>query len=224
VLLFAAVTLMLARAQTLPCAEAGSRPNKNTKPDVDLTPLDKTVKSAPMATFEGAVDSALETAQAELSRYLKDQNLPVLWQPTPAFIREHLLADVAAEDEETGWSKKLLNNHEILVRETKPEEVGHNDVGIDAAYQVKLRVNVGSRELASIRQEDERYRDQLRHQIAQGRQLWLGKVLLGVIALLAAVSGYIRLEDATKGYYTGLLRLALVGIACAVGVGIWLTC
>jgi len=40
--------------------------------------------------------------------------------------------------------------------------------------------------------------------------------------LLLAVAGYLRLEDATKGYYTRLLRLAAVAFVALVGAGLWM--
>ena len=81
---------------------------------------------------------------------------------------------------------------------------------------------MNTQQLAEIRRVDQPYRETLRHAMVQQRQLWLGKMLLGVVVLLAAISGYIRLEDATKGFYTGLLRLGMVGVLCAVGAGLWL--
>jgi hypothetical protein len=63
---------------------------------------------------------------------------------------------------------------------------------------------------------------QNREYVAQNRMLVLGKVLAGLVALLAAVAGYFRLEDATKGYYTAWLRLAALSFVAAVGAGLWL--
>lgn len=50
---------------------------------------------------------------------------------------------------------------------------------------------------------------------AQGRMLWLGKLLAAFVGLLGAVAGYFRLEDLTKGYYTSWLRLGAGGLAGA---------
>ena len=36
-------------------------------------------------------------------------------------------------------------------------------------------------------------------------------------------TGYLRLEEATHGYYTRLLRLAAVGVVVLAGVGLWLS-
>jgi hypothetical protein len=69
------------------------------------------------------------------------------------------------------------------------------------------------------------YRDVLRQDrqyVAKNRMFLLGKVLAGLVALLAAVAGYFRLEDATKGYYTAWLRLAALSFVAAVGAGLWL--
>jgi hypothetical protein len=63
--------------------------------------------------------------------------------------------------------------------------------------------------------------DLLRHvrlEDARQRQLYLFKPMLAVLVVLLTVAGYYRLEDATKGYYTLLLRLsagAAVALAAA---------
>jgi hypothetical protein len=51
------------------------------------------------------------------------------------------------------------------------------------------------------------------------RHLLLARVLAGLVALALVTAGYLRLEDATRGYATKLLRLAAaVLLALAVGV------
>jgi hypothetical protein len=44
--------------------------------------------------------------------------------------------------------------------------------------------------------------------------------LLGAVALLSVVGGYLRLEEATKGYYTRLLRIAAVGVLVVIVAGL----
>ena len=46
--------------------------------------------------------------------------------------------------------------------------------------------------------------------------------LAALVALLAVGAGYFRLEELTRGYYTGVLRLLLLGSAGAIGAGLWL--
>lgn len=50
------------------------------------------------------------------------------------------------------------------------------------------------------------------------RQRVAGLGLGGVVVLLLVVVGYLRLEDATKGYYTTWLRLAAASVLGLVGV------
>ena len=53
-------------------------------------------------------------------------------------------------------------------------------------------------------------------QLVEQRMASLGGALAFVLICLAAVSGYIRADEATKGYYTNRLR-----ILAAAGVGGW---
>ena len=46
-------------------------------------------------------------------------------------------------------------------------------------------------------------------------------MLGGVVCLLLVVGGYLRLEEATKGYYTRLLRLTAIAVLIGVGVGLY---
>jgi hypothetical protein len=61
---------------------------------------------------------------------------------------------------------------------------------------------------------------QARQEHMTSRQLLLARVLGGVVCLLIVVGGYLRLEEATKGYYTRLLRLAAITLLIGVSVGL----
>jgi hypothetical protein len=56
----------------------------------------------------------------------------------------------------------------------------------------------------------------------ESRHLILARILGGLVAMLLVLGGYLRLEEATRGYYTSLLRLSAVGVLTAVGAGLWL--
>ncbi len=60
----------------------------------------------------------------------------------------------------------------------------------------------------------------VRLQEAAERDWLFTKGLLGALALLGAVAGYFRLDERTKGYYTGWLRVGVVAFLTAAGVGI----
>ncbi len=81
--------------------------------------------------------------------------------------------------------------------------------------EVRLRVEVNEDNVRDILRQDRGIR-------AEHRMLTLGKILGSLVALCIAVAGYFRLEEATKGYYTGWLRLGAVGFVSAVGFGLWL--
>jgi hypothetical protein len=76
------------------------------------------------------------------------------------------------------------------------------DLGL--AEQVTVRVEMSP--------EDQR--DILR----RGRMLFLVKILSAIVLILGAIAVYIRMDELSKGYYTGWLRLATAGVvAGAVG-------
>jgi hypothetical protein len=90
-----------------------------------------------------------------------------------------------------------------------------NEIKSDKKYAVTLKVGVDADKFAAIfnHQRDERSRD---------RMMGLGRMLAIVVAFLATVSGYLRVEEATKGYYTTWLRVGAIGFVGAVGAGMWL--
>jgi hypothetical protein len=87
--------------------------------------------------------------------------------------------------------------------------------GVGPMEQIQLKVEITPHDYRQMVKMD-------REERAEGRMMFLGKVLAGLVALLVAVGGYFRLEEATKGYYTTWLRLGVVGLISTVGVGLWL--
>jgi hypothetical protein len=61
---------------------------------------------------------------------------------------------------------------------------------------------------------------QARQERMTSRHLLLARVLGGVVCLLIVMGGYLRLEEATKGYYTRLLRLTAIALLISIGVGL----
>jgi len=81
-------------------------------------------------------------------------------------------------------------------------------------HRVTLRVEVGEADLQKMLQQDQQER-------VHRRQLWTGKGLLVVVALLAALALFFRLEEATRGYYSGPLKAGLVLALGGVAAGTW---
>jgi hypothetical protein len=74
-----------------------------------------------------------------------------------------------------------------------------------------------------LRPNNVRDLDRLARQgVMQERQSVLVRVLIGLVVLLTLVTGYFRLEEATRGFYTGLLRVAVVGILTLTAFGLWI--
>jgi hypothetical protein len=59
-----------------------------------------------------------------------------------------------------------------------------------------------------------------RQGVMQERQGFLVRVLIALVVLLTVTAGYFRLEEATRGFYTGLLRVVAVGILTLVVLGL----
>ena len=76
-----------------------------------------------------------------------------------------------------------------------------------ASYRVRLNDNY-LREVARF----------ARHQQMGDRHLIAARVLAGLVALLLVVTGYLRLEEATRGYATTMLRAAAVAVLLVVVV------
>ena len=81
-------------------------------------------------------------------------------------------------------------------------------------YVAKLRLDVSPEQRAIF---TESYQRQLVHR----RMVLLGGALGFVLICLGAISGYIRADEVTKGYYTNRLRLLAAGGVGAAGVVIY---
>jgi hypothetical protein len=150
-------------------------------------------------TEELAVKEALGRAVAEVNDYLVRQNPRLRWRATEDFLRDSGL---------------------VMGRQVE----GVVKIVDEPELQVRLAVEVGEPQYQQILRQDRKYQEEQRKLRAQQRkqqvlqrQLLLGKGLAGLIALLAAVAGYLRLDEMTKGYYTNWLRVAAVGFVGAVG-------
>jgi hypothetical protein len=64
---------------------------------------------------------------------------------------------------------------------------------------------------------------ELNRQDEVGRRIFfLGRGLIGLVALLGGFAGYLRMEELTKGTHTTLLRVGTIGLVSAVVAGLWL--
>jgi hypothetical protein len=179
-----------------------------------------------MTTSQEAVDDAMEKARAKLTEYLRAQDPPMEWDPDRAYIQQKLWQNLDSSDE----ALKAFNDEQLQANDVKSVAVNGHAVqvvtrsfdGLGEMRRAAVRVTVNAFARNEFDTQDQLYRVKQRQDRAAGRQGLLARVLAGLVALLAAVACYLRLEDATKGYYTTLLRVAAVGFVALVGAGIWL--
>jgi hypothetical protein len=100
-----------------------------------------------------------------------------------------------------------------MVRFSEPTDQELKLAGPMKMVKMDLTVNVGQAEEIQLVAREYRMKD---------RQGVLARVLAGLVALLLVAGGYLRLEEATRGYYTTLLRSAAAFILALVGAGLWL--
>lgn len=79
---------------------------------------------------------------------------------------------------------------------------------------VKMQLDITAEQARTIQK-------QAQHQRMRDRQKVSLFVVLGLVCLLGVVGGYLRLEEATKGYYTRLLRIAAIGVVLLIVAGLW---
>ena len=118
------------------------------------------------------------------------------WTPTPEFLR----------------GKEGAGAIQFGERSVKKSGIAKDFGGRLQVVQLRLEVT------------DEQVREMQelgRNQRIKERQKLSLLSLIGAVCLLGVVGGYLRLEEATKGYYTRLLRLAAVSVLLIVVAGLW---
>jgi hypothetical protein len=98
-----------------------------------------------------------------------------------------------------------------MILETKVKPIV-KDYG--TLYEAEFRVDVSPEQRASLVAAYHR-------QLVHGRLVVLGGTLAFFLTCLAAITGYIRADEATKGYYTNRLRLLAAAGVGAAGVLIY---
>ncbi len=175
-----------------------------------------------MTTDDDAVDDALSHARDKVQEFLRAQQPPLTFPLDPTFLRQRLWRPLEVDDagfkalvaKGDGWQKTegvTPRGGRLAQVETKAFE------GLGEMHRAAVRVEVDPRVQGEFEQQEAQWQAKQRDTRAAGRQSVLVRVLAAVVAVLIAVALYFRLEDATKGYYTTLLRLAaMTVIALAV--------
>jgi hypothetical protein len=165
----------------------------------------------------GASDAFAKVTRAEAARQ------PVLKREFTGYgtdlllAQQHALAqarDWLAEEGPFDWTPPPeYLRQKGLVSFSAPTEQELKLAGPMKVVKMDLTVTAG--------QAEEIQKVARQHRMTQ-RQWLLGRVLVGLVALLLVAGGYLRLEEATRGYYTTLLRAAALTVLALVGAGLWL--
>jgi hypothetical protein len=118
-----------------------------------------------------------------------------------------------------GWSPpaEYLRDKGMVHLVGEPDEKEF-EVAENVSKDKKLKVVTVQLEITEAQARD--IQKQAQNQRMKERQRYSLLGLIGVAALLGIVSGYLRLEEATKGYYTRLLRIAAISVLVAIVAGL----
>lgn len=113
-----------------------------------------------------------------------------------------------------GWSPdpQYLRN-EKMVRFNEAEDKEYEDPLLGTFKVVKMQLDITANQARELQKQAQQQRMKQRQKLSL-------LVVLGVASLLGVVGGYLRLEEATKGYYTRLLRIAALGILLVLIAGL----
>lgn len=133
-------------------------------------------------TAGDARERALEKARDSVEEYLVNRYPHIGWRPTI----QRLLA-------------------ENVVKVDDPQQ---GDFAERQGFEVAAHVDLREANLGKLQTEVDQAREQAHEHVLFWRHLLVGRILAGLVALFLIVSGYLRLEELTRGYYTTLLRVA----------------
>ncbi|HEY7328847.1 MAG TPA: hypothetical protein VH592_14485 [Gemmataceae bacterium] len=112
-----------------------------------------------------------------------------------------------------GWCPKsdyLLDQKMVQFRDPEDKQF---EPPLNNMKVVKMQLDITDNQYFDIHK-------QAQHQRMQERQKTSLLVLFGLVSLLGVVGGYLRLEEATKGYFTRLLRIAAIGVLVLILAGL----
>ena len=147
-------------------------------------------------TKEVAREEAKKKACTWFQAYLDYKYGDIGWRPAPD---ELVSQGVVHLDEPTPWQADQIQGYEVAA---------HVDL-TDAA-------------LRRLQPEVDRQLREARDQVQFQRNALAARVLAGLVALCLVVTGYLRLEDLTRGYYTVLLRLGAGAVVLLTVAGLFL--
>jgi hypothetical protein len=152
----------------------------------------KVIPGQVSATEERALEDVRKQLEKELTEWLEAHGVPRSWKPAARQIDAMIL--------------------ETTIKPVVKNEAPYKDYG--KLYEAELRVDVSPQRIAG-------FTENYKHQLVQRRMVFLGGALAFILTCLGVISGYIRADEATKGYYTNRLRMLAAAGVGAAGVVIY---
>jgi len=134
--------------------------------------------------------------------------------------RDRVLAFLAKQEPPIKYEPSLefLQTHHFVKDEAMTVEVAKDPDGKEVGpsqHECSVKVELPKSAFEEILKQE--------NQSIQGDRQWLaGKILAVLLAVVLAVGGYFYIDEATKGFYTVLLRIGAATLVGAVGVAVWL--
>jgi hypothetical protein len=150
----------------------------------------------------GAEEHALDRARDQVAIYLTRELPDLAWRPDAAYLLRAGIAQRAGPAEPV----------------EPPPRSGQG-------VKVNILLTIGAKQLDELRrtaqQEAARQETVARQERVEKRQRGAVVGLVAAVLALLVIGGYLRLEEATRGYSTGLLRAAAVTILVLLVAGAW---
>jgi hypothetical protein len=143
-----------------------------------------------------AKTDALKKAQKEIVACLRRHQPPLAtWVPAEEYIEKHLVQEG-----------------------TRGDDLQLDKLGTAKRWWLYLKAP----DWDTFNRLDREAQVEERRQRGQERLVMLGRVFSGLLVLLAAVAGCIRLDERTRGTYRRWLQLAGASLVAAAWAGLWL--
>jgi hypothetical protein len=162
--------------------------------------------------------TVVKTASAGNSKYpswvLDETNVDWKenWKANPQQSMDEAVALIAVElgdylrnqQPSIDWTPPPWFVENLVKRSVKLKEKPLADAPGAKKYRYEGTIELKAADRVEILRHDREFR-------AQQRMLWLALVVAGIVAFVSVVSVYVRMDEMTKGYYTGWLRVAALG-------------
>jgi hypothetical protein len=128
---------------------------------------------------------------------------------------ERVARHLRAQTPPVEWTPTPEFVRKHMVKNVKEEQRELTDSNAPLTYRATVEFEMSDSSFQKILDEDRKYH-------VEQRMWWLARIVAGIVLMLVAVAGYVRLDDVTKGFYSIPLRIValIVGLIGAAVVAV----